>query len=94
VAEANAEDSRFPSESAFCPLHRFGDLRDWCSGLRMGFEFLNVFLPSTTDCDALSSSWSARIISLIHLSGGARGSAVTSPAQKGVIRESDLPGQR
>jgi hypothetical protein len=48
VAEANAEDSRFPSESAFCPLHRFGDLRDWCSGFRIGFEFLNVFLRPRT----------------------------------------------
>ena len=44
VAEADTKDSSLPSESAFCSLHRFGDLRDRCSGLRMGFEFLNVFL--------------------------------------------------
>ena len=48
VAEANAEDSRFASESTFRPLHRFGDLRDRCSGLRMGFEFLNVFFRPRT----------------------------------------------
>jgi hypothetical protein len=27
-----------PSESSFCPLHRFGDVRDWCSSFRMRFE--------------------------------------------------------
>jgi len=48
VAETNTKDSRFPSESAFCPLHRFGDVRDWCSSFRMRFEFLNVFLRPRT----------------------------------------------
>ena len=48
VAEANAKDSRFAPESAFCPLHRLGDLRDWCSSFRMRFEFLNVFLRPRT----------------------------------------------
>jgi hypothetical protein len=44
MAEANTENSRFAPERAFGPLHRLGDLRDWCSGLRMRFEFLDVFL--------------------------------------------------
>jgi hypothetical protein len=35
VAEANTENSRFAPESAFRPLHRFGDLCDRCSRLRM-----------------------------------------------------------
>jgi hypothetical protein len=48
VTEADTKDSRFPSESAFCSLHRFGDLRDWCSSFRMRFEFLNVFLRPRT----------------------------------------------
>jgi hypothetical protein len=33
VAEPNSENSRFPSESAFRPLHCFGDLSDWCLSL-------------------------------------------------------------
>jgi hypothetical protein len=44
VAEANTENSRFAPERTFCPLHRFGDLRDWCSSFRMRFEFLVVDL--------------------------------------------------
>ena len=48
VAKTDTKDSRFPSESAFCSLHRFGDLRDWCSSFRMRFEFLNVFLRPRT----------------------------------------------
>jgi hypothetical protein len=48
VAQANTENSRFTPESAFCPLHRFGDLRDWCSSFRMRFEFLNVFFRPRT----------------------------------------------
>jgi hypothetical protein len=48
VAETDTKDSRFPSESAFCSIHRFGDLSDWCSSFRMRFEFLNVFLRPRT----------------------------------------------
>jgi hypothetical protein len=48
VAKTDTKDSRFPSESASCPLHRFGDVRDWCSSFRMRFEFLNVFLRPRT----------------------------------------------
>ena len=48
VAETDTKDSRFPSESAFRSLHRFRDLRDWCSSFRMRFEFLNVFLRPRT----------------------------------------------
>jgi hypothetical protein len=48
VAEANAENSRFAPERALCPLHRFGDVRDWCSSFRMRFEFLDFFLRPRT----------------------------------------------
>jgi hypothetical protein len=42
VAEANADDSGFPSESTFGSLHRFGDLCDRCPSLRVRFELLHV----------------------------------------------------
>src|SRR5258708_40049740 len=48
VAEADTDDSCFPSESAFGSLHRFGDLCDRCSSLRVRFEFFHVlFRPGT-----------------------------------------------
>ena len=48
VAEANTKDPRFTPESAFGSLHRFGDLGDWRSGLRMRFELLDLFFRPRT----------------------------------------------
>ncbi len=39
---------RFAPESAFGPLHRFGDLCDRCSSFRMRFEFFNIFFRPRT----------------------------------------------
>jgi hypothetical protein len=47
-AEANTENSRIAPERTFCPLLRFGDLRDWCSSSRMRFVFLDVFFRPRT----------------------------------------------